>query len=123
MGLELLAIALRLSTFSALCAGRRVVVWSDNTGSERGAQKGTSKQWDHSAIVHCLWLKAVEIGMDMHVSRVPTHDNIADLPSREEYGLLKHLGASWTEPLLDDRFWRPSSWEALKLVDTSSGCL
>ena len=37
MGLELLAISLGLETFKELLSGRRVVIHSDNSGSEVGS--------------------------------------------------------------------------------------
>ena len=114
-GLELLAIALGLSTFGEVLAGRRVCVWSDNTVSEHGTRKGSARSWDHASLVHCLWTKAAKLGIDLQVERVPSDDNIADLPSREEYCLLRSLGAVFEEPLLDKDFWDPSSWEALSL--------
>ena len=83
MGLELLAIALGLSSFSLLLQNRKVVVWSDNVGSQRSTERGRAKAWDHSCIVHVLWLEAACLQMHMHVERVPSEDNIADLPSRE----------------------------------------
>ena len=39
--LEILAIALAISTFSEEIAGKRVVMYSDNRGAERSTQKGT----------------------------------------------------------------------------------
>ena len=42
-------------------------------------------------------------------------DNIADLPSREEYQLLRSLGAQWVKPRLHKRFLAARSWEALRL--------
>ena len=54
MGLELLAIALGLSTFSEIFKGRRVWLWSDNTGSEYGTKKGSAASWDHCCIQQCL---------------------------------------------------------------------
>ena len=35
MGLELLALALALSSFKQMIAGRRIVLWSDNVGAEK----------------------------------------------------------------------------------------
>jgi len=115
MGLELLAIALGMSTFAHLLKGRRVMIWSDNTGSERTTQKGRAKAFDHSCIVHCLWKRAAEIGMESWVDRVPTAENIADDPSREHYALLEKVGAVRIDPILDNCFVCPESWEALKL--------
>ena len=99
--LELCAIALGLSTFGPLCAGLKLHVWSDNCGSEHATRRGSAKAWDHNRIVHALWVKAATLRCHMIVDRVPTKENIADLPSREEYALLRAMNAdawsrSWT---------------------------
>ena len=117
MGLELLAIALGFSTFANILEGRRVMVWSDNVGSESCARKGTARQWDHACIVHSLWKRAAALHCELFVQRVPTADNIADLPSREEYKLLHVIGAMYREPCLDAAFWQPDAWTALSLRD------
>ena len=116
MGLELLAIALGLSTFSALIRGRRVCVWSDNAGSEAATRKGSAREWDHACIVHCIWKKAVVLRCALFIQRVPTDENIADLPSREEYALLRAIGAQCVPPRMDTEFWHPWTWEALSLM-------
>ena len=115
MGLELLAIALGLSTFADLITNRRVFVWSDNTGSEASTRKGTAKSWDHSCVVHCLWKRAALLSADLQVERVPTQENVADLPSREEYGLMHAIGAEFVAPELHADFYHPSAWRALSL--------
>ena len=101
MSLELLAIAFGLSSFGEIIRGRRVYVWSDNTGSEHATRKGAAKAFDHCCVVHSIWLKAAEIGVDLQVDRVPTEANIADLPSRGQYELIERLGAVRAAPLLD----------------------
>jgi len=83
MGLELLAISLGMCTFASLLVGRRVVVHSDNTGSEACFRRGTARSWDHAQLVHEQWLQAARLRMQLFVKRVATDDNIADLPSRE----------------------------------------
>ena len=115
MGLEMLSIALGLSSFQELLVGRRVVVWSDNTGAEAAAARGTAKQFDHGCLAHCLWLRAAQLGIEMYIKRVPTKDNIADLPSRGEFGLLKWMGASQKTAMLDSMFMHSASWESLSL--------
>ena len=90
MGWELFAIALGISAFVDLLRDRTVVVWSDNTGSESGTSKGRAKEFDHSCIIHCIWLFAAQNRMRLRIERVPTKDNIADLPSREEYCIPCH---------------------------------
>ena len=85
MGLELLSISLGLCTFEKQLRGRRVVIHSDNTGSEVALRKGTARSHDHAQLVHHQWFQAACKEMELHVVRVKTDDNIADLPSRSEH--------------------------------------
>ena len=50
------------------------------------------------------------------VRRVPTHDNIADDPSREDYELLRWLGATWLAPATPEYLWDTSLWEQAVLT-------
>ena len=113
MGLELLAIALAMGTFAEQLRGKRVRVWSDNTGSESAVRKGKAKAFDHGCIAHCIWLAAAELGIELRIDRVPTASNIADLPSRREYDWLNEMRAVWIKPLLRRCFWEPEAWESL----------
>ena len=61
-------------------------VYSDNTGAEACLRKGAAKSFDHSCIVHSMWRRAVELDVDLAVFRVPTAENLADLPSRHARG-------------------------------------
>ena len=115
MALELLPIALGLSTFATQLAHRSVHVFSDNTGSEWCAKRGTARAWDHARIVHMIWKLLAMERVDAWFDRVPTSDNIADLPSRESYGLVEQLGGQWTKPVLHDSFSQLDSFEALSL--------
>jgi len=47
-----------------------------------------------SVIVLCARTMAMELGAALYIKRVPTKDNLADDPSRERYGLLRHMGVS-----------------------------
>ena len=116
MGLELLAISLGFCTFERRLKGRRVIIHSDNTGSEASpwcasgptfgigallaaqatVRRGSAKRLDHAQLVHSQWLHAAKLGMRLHVVRVATHDNIADLPSRE----VCSCGRGWRCPSL-----------------------
>ena len=69
-------------------------VYSDNTGAEACLRKGAAKAFDHSCIVHCMWKRAVELDVDLAVFRVPTDDNLADLPSRRARERLRRA-AGW----------------------------
>ena len=93
MSLELLSIALGVSTWADLLEGRDLVIWSDNSGAEAATRSGSTKQFDHNCIIHCIWLVAAKFGLSLFVERVPSELNIADLPSREEHDTLRAMGA------------------------------
>ena len=87
-----------MSTFTDLLRGRRVVLYSDNKGAEASTRKGTAKSWDHCELIHEIWTHAAVNKIRVWVERVPTDDNISDLPSRFEYDMLKELDAEWRAP-------------------------
>ena len=116
MSLEILAIAFGMSTMQHLIAGQSVRVYSDNVGAERAVTNGKARAFDHSCLIHTLWLMASELGMSLHVSRVPTKENVADLPSREQYMLLNELSAQFVEPRIDQRFFEAQAWESLRVI-------
>ena len=120
MSLELLSIALGLSSFEPWLKSRKVHVWSDNTGAEASTSRGSARSFDHTCLVHAIWLQAAKLGIDMRVDRVPTEDNIADLPSREDYVLLQKLGAVAVDAKLDAMFCCPEAWESLTAMGKSS---
>ena len=116
MALEMLSIALGISSFSDILKGRRIVIWSDNTGAQAATSTGRAKSFDHACIAHCIWTELAQLHVEVHVARVPTDSNIADLPSRQKYGLLHALGSKEGEPKLSEVFLQPGAWESLSLV-------
>ena len=116
LGLEMLSIALGLSTFAPLIKNRRILVWSDNTGAEAAAKDGTAKAFDHACLAHCLWTRAAQLRTHLHIERVPSKDNIADLPSREEYALLEHMSITRMPAVMDTMFHNPCAWDSLSLL-------
>ena len=100
MTLEVLAIAVGLATFAHLLKNKKVIVFSDNTGAEAATKKGCARSWDHCNLIHEIWTQALCNRTHIWLERVPTKDNLADLPSREQYDLLCKLGAVWVEPKL-----------------------
>ena len=63
-------------------------------------RKGRAKRWDHAQLVHHQWMKVALEKMDLHVGRVATDDNIADLPSRAEFEAMKAVEAQEVPPVL-----------------------
>ena len=113
MGLEMLSIALGLCSFEHLLGRRRVVIWSDNTGAQAAAGSGAARAFDHACLAHGLWVKFAHLRCLARVERVPTDENIADDPSRGEFGLLRQLGATRIVPRLDEAFCTPASWGSM----------
>ena len=69
---------------------------------------------DHAQLVHAQWTQAAKLQLGVHVLRVGTHDNIADLPSRRAFDMLRVAGAKEIEPVLWDSYWGTGTWEALQ---------
>ena len=129
-GLEIWAIALGLSTFQQQIMGKTVFLYSDNTGvhacrvtasptsvricfefagAELGTVKGSAKAFDHNALIHNVWMQALVQRFELWVYRVPTDDNLSDLPSRGEYALLDEMGAVWQEPCIAQMYLEESA--------------
>ena len=104
MGLELLAISLGLCTFGEWLKDRSVVIHSDNTGSEVTMRRGTARSLDHAQLVHSQWHHVARLGAGVYVKRVATDDNIADLPSREEFRICETKGAVFVPPALETKY-------------------
>ena len=99
--LEILAILLALSTFRVDLEGRKVVLYSDNVGAEKGTARGSARAWDHNRLVHQIWTVAINCRIKLWVERVPSKENLADCPSRGSVALLRDLGATWIEPYME----------------------
>ena len=97
MGLELLAIAVGICTFEHLVRGKTLRVYCDNVGGERALAAGAAKSPDHNKLIHAVWMIAMRLGLAVWTYRVPTKDNIADLPSRESYELLAQVSEGYTK--------------------------
>ena len=102
LSLELMAIAVGLATFADELQGRQVWIFEDNTGAEAATRKGSCRADDHNALIHEIWSIALTYGMNLWLDRVPSDDNLSDLPSREEYALLEEIGAVWRPPLIPE---------------------
>ena len=116
-----MGIMLALTTFGDSLNGRKVVLYSDNKGAQfvravpialqclgyvrvwPGAEgctrKGSAKAFDHNMLIHVIWELAFQRRVALWIERVPSKDNISDLPSRGQIALLYALGAQWCPPL------------------------
>ena len=48
---------------------------------------------DHNKLVHQFWLQAWRLQSQIRLERVESKKNLSDLPSREQYTLLKRIRA------------------------------
>ena len=71
-----------VATFAKQLSNKYVKIWTDNTGGEAVLRQGAAKTMDHNALVHVFWLLACKHDFMVEIARVPTHDNIADGPTR-----------------------------------------
>ena len=105
-GLEILAIAVGLSTFAEALRGRRVRTFFDNVVAEGALRRGAARAFDHNLLIHNAWSLALAERIQVWVDRVPSKLTISDLPSREQYGLLAKLGATRVAPTIAPAFLR-----------------
>ena len=108
--------SLGLSTFERQLSRRRIVIHSDNTGSECTVRRGAARSFDHAQLVHEQWLQAARHSMEIFVRRVATKDNIADLPSRPSATnllMLRAIGAVEVSPVLADPYREDVTWQVL----------
>ena len=81
--LEALAAECVLETLPAsVLKEREVMWWIDNLAAKYGLQKGYSKVDDSGRIINAFKIKQAELKMRIWFEYVPSHQNLADLPSR-----------------------------------------
>lgn len=113
MGLEPLAITLGFCSFRKYLSGRQVIVHCDNTGAEVTIRKGSARAADHAQLVHEQWIFAVMERLRVYVKRVSTAENIADLPSRNNFKPLNFTKATEIAPVFLKAFLEENVWDVL----------
>ena len=91
--LELLAAIAAYSTFPEVLAGEQVIHFVDNTSAVAALVKGYSRAPDSVTLVHLFAALRLHLRMDVWVQWVPSKANIADLPSRGEFAMLRGMGS------------------------------
>ena len=90
--LELLAAVVAYTTFPDLLQGQHVIHWIDNESAVYSLVKGYCGAADSARVVNIFHSMVSRLGITPWLEYVGTEDNIADLPSRGEFGLLYTLG-------------------------------
>ena len=90
--LELLAAVVAYTTFPEELRGRRVIHWIENESAVYALVKGYSSAPDSARVVNLFQGCVAQLAVTPWVEYVQSSDNIADLPSRGEFELLRTLG-------------------------------
>ena len=77
-----------------MLAGRHVIHRIDNESAVYSLAKGYSGAADSARVVNLYHACVAQLNVTPWLEYVHTDDNIADLPSRGEYGMLQTLGGS-----------------------------
>lgn len=91
--LELLAAIVAYYSMAPFLTERSVIHFIDNTAAVAGIAKGFSAKPDSARIIHAYHALNVQIGAQVHFEWVKSEANIADLPSRGQFGLLNEFGS------------------------------
>ena len=93
---EILPYYLALECWSETLRRKHLIVYIDNDGARHSWIKGTADAVFARAMVHQGTLAEAELELASYFARVPTASNLADGPSRLDFGLCKDLGAAET---------------------------
>jgi len=103
--LEAVAVVASLATFSQVIKGAEVMVFIDDQGVLGSLLKGQSRSPETNAMVGQIWLKAATDDVYLYWWRVESHANVSDGPTRDDFDIMRRLGASeW--PLVWPEFLR-----------------
>jgi hypothetical protein len=90
--LEALAAAAVLSSMPTdRTAGKRMLFWIDNLAAKYGLQKGYSKVDDSGRIINAFKVMQANLGLRIHFEYVPSEQNVADLPSRGAFAMMREV--------------------------------
>jgi len=90
--LEALAAAAVLSSMPAdRLYGRRAMFWIDNLAAKYGLQKAYSKVDDSGRIINAFKVRQARLQLSIHFEYVPSHQNLADLPSRGRHDEMRRV--------------------------------
>jgi hypothetical protein len=90
--LELLAAIAPYVSLAEELEGRDVVHWIDNKGAVAALVKGYSSANDCVGMIHAFAALRLRLGVNIWFEYVRSKANIADLPSRAEFGMLRRMG-------------------------------
>ena len=90
---ELLAYLCAYLTFSDLLEGQLIHHFGDNMAAISGVVKGGSSLPDSARLIHAIHLQVLRLRCYPWFGFVYSEDNVADLPSRLDFVLMRRIGA------------------------------
>ena len=91
---EILAAVCAYLTFPDLIEGQLVHHFLDNTSALNGLIKGSSTRPDSARLIHEYCVAVLRLACRPWLGFVYSEDNMADLPSRKEFAMLRRLRAA-----------------------------
>ena len=95
--LEILAAMAPYFTMPSLLAGRDVYHWIDNTSAISCLLHGYSGKPDSAMLVNIFHMFNAALRCNIFWDFVKSADNIADLPSRKSFDLMKRMNMEWVD--------------------------
>ena len=96
---------------------REVVHYIDNSGALFGLGKGSSRDVSTARLVHVFHALSAALGLQVWFSYVSSKANVADLPSRGEFALLREMRSAEVKDLR----WPEASESWLDVIDAVRG--
>ena len=113
---EMLSIVLALESVpKEVLDGACVTLFCDNEGVLHSMIKGSSRCTETNQMIGRCWYQIMRRRIGLHLLRVQSKANIAYLPSRKEFLLLKLVGATEIEAVLPS--WLENIWDIPEFMD------
>ena len=93
---EVLPYAPALECWGHLMRDKHILIFIDNDGARHSWIKGSADSSCPRMMIHRGALREAELQVIPYFCRVPTHSNLADGPSRDDFEQCLHLGAEQT---------------------------
>ena len=100
--LEMCSSILAITTFADELKDANTILYCDNNGQLGALIRGFSREWDYSVVAGVFWRIACFQSMSLQLARVPSVENVADIPSRPKdtlgMGWLRSRGSIFVKP-------------------------
>ena len=106
--LETFAVALGHATFEPFFVDALTTAYVDNDGTLGSFRNGSGRAPEVNIVVGHFWWDVAALGETFWIYRVESAANIADGPTRGDFTWMRHLKASFWDPILPK--WMADLW-------------